>query len=91
MAGAGGEGLVIREQNLRGAQAISVGGESIAMAMQAECVHLTLDEAVASGAFDMPDEPGWVRIPVTIHVMIPGEVLEGTAGREDGQQGGAAR
>ena len=84
MAGAGGEGQVIREQNLRGAQAVSIGGESITMTMQAECEHLTLDEAIASGVFDMPDEPGWVRIPVTIHVMIPGKVLEGIAGPEEG-------
>ena len=61
------------------AQAVSGGGESFPMTMQAEFQHLTIDEAVASGVFDVPGEPGWVRIPVTIHVMIPGELLKSSA------------
>jgi hypothetical protein len=74
----------MRRQFSRGPQTVSIGDEIIPMTMQAEFAHMTLDEAIASGTFDMPEEPGWVRIPVTIHVMIPGEMLEGVAGGENG-------
>jgi hypothetical protein len=33
--------------------------------VQAEISHMTLEEATASGLFDLPDEPGMVRIPIT--------------------------
>ncbi len=36
---------------------------------------MTIDEAIASGLFDMPDEPGMVRIPISINVMIPNHLL----------------
>ena len=55
---------------------MSIGGETIPMTVQAEASHMTLDEAAASGLFDMPDEPGLVRIPVSVTVMIPAELLQ---------------
>ena len=36
---------------------------------------MTIDEAIASGLFDMPDEPGMVRIPISLNVMIPNHLL----------------
>ena len=54
----------------------SIGGERISMTMQAEFDHHTLDQAIAAGLLDMPDEAGMVRIPITIFVTIPGEVLQ---------------
>ena len=54
----------------------SIGDESIAMTMQAEASHMTLDEAIASGLFDIAEEPGMVRIPITLNVMIPGHLLQ---------------
>lgn len=53
----------------------SIGDESISMTMQAEVGHMTLDEAIASGLFDIAEEPGMVRIPITLNVMIPGHLL----------------
>ena len=35
----------------------------------------TFEEAIASGFFDLPDEPGMIRIPVTINVEIPLHLL----------------
>ena len=55
--------------------AMSIGGESIPFTMQAEVSYMTIDEAVASGLFDLPDEPGMVRIPISIEVMIPNHIL----------------
>ena len=54
---------------------LSIGGESIPFTMQAEVGHMTIDEAIASGFFDLPDEPGMVRIPITMNVMIPLHLL----------------
>ena len=45
---------------------MSIGGESIPFTMQGEVSHMTLDEAIASGLFDMSDEPDVVRIPISI-------------------------
>lgn len=53
---------------------MSIGGETLAFTMQAEVEPATLDQA-ASGLLDMPDEPGMVRIPVTINVLIPDHLL----------------
>ena len=55
---------------------MSVGGEAIPMTMQAEASHMTLDEATASGLFDMADESDLVRIPISVNVMIPAELLQ---------------
>ncbi len=55
---------------------MSVGGESVAFTAQAEGSRMSLDEAVASGLFDLPDAPGMTRIPVSITVMIPGHLLQ---------------
>ena len=54
---------------------ISLGDEEIACEMQVELEHVTLDEAIASGMFELPDEPGTVQIPVTVHVSIPNHLL----------------
>ena len=35
---------------------------------------MSLDEAIASGRFDQPDEPGMVRIPFTIHLALTPEL-----------------
>ncbi len=50
------------EPPLLGQMGLSIGGESIPFTMQAEASRMTIEEAVASGLFDMPDEPGMVRI-----------------------------
>ena len=63
------------DQELPGQFAMSIGGESIPFTMQAEVSHMTIDEAIASGLFDMPDEPGMVRIPISINVMVPNHLL----------------
>ncbi|WP_428390676.1 hypothetical protein [Lichenicoccus sp.] len=44
---------------------LSIGSDSIPMTMRAEIGHMSIEEAVASRLFDLPDEPGMVRIPVT--------------------------
>ncbi len=54
---------------------LSIAGEDIPFTMQAEIGHMTMDEAIASGLFDLPDEPGLVRIPVSLNVFIPNSVL----------------
>ncbi|WP_428391266.1 hypothetical protein [Lichenicoccus sp.] len=54
---------------------MSLGGESIPMTIQAEIGHMSLDEVVASGRFDLPDVPGMVRIPVMVHVTISHALL----------------
>ena len=59
-----------------GQAGLSIGSESIPFTMQVQGSHMTIDEAVASGLFDVPDEPGMVRIPISINVMIPGHLLE---------------
>ncbi len=38
-----------------GPDRLSIGGESVAFTIQAEAGHMTIDEAVASGLFDIPD------------------------------------
>ena len=55
---------------------MSIGGEAIPMTVQAEASHMTLDEAMASGLFDTADEPDLVRIPISMNVMIPAELLQ---------------
>ena len=55
---------------------MSLGDESIPFTMQAEIAHMTLDEAIASGLFDVPDMPGMVSIPVTLQVTIPNHLLQ---------------
>ena len=64
------------EHLLRGHPSTSDGGESIPMTMQAQFEHLTPDQAAASDLFVVSDEAGMVRIPVSMNMMIPGEVLE---------------
>ena len=54
---------------------ISLGDEEIPCEMQVELAHMTLEEAIASGLFELPDEPGTVQIPVTVHVSIPNHLL----------------
>ena len=54
---------------------ISLDDAGIACEMQLELEHMTLDEAIASGLFDLPDEPGMVQIPVTVQVSIPNHLL----------------
>ena len=54
---------------------MSIDGESIPFTMQAEVGYMTIDEAIASGLFDLPDEPGMVRIPISINVLIPDHLL----------------
>ena len=58
---------------------MSLGSESIPMTIQAEIGHMSLEEAVASGLFDLPDAPGMVRIPVAVHVTIPHALLKSPA------------
>ena len=58
---------------------MSIGDASIPMTMQAQVAHMSLDEAIASGLFDLPDEPGMVRIPVTIHLALTPELQEAIA------------
>ncbi|WP_428393929.1 hypothetical protein [Lichenicoccus sp.] len=55
---------------------LSLGDGSIPFTMQAEIEHTTLDEAIASGLFDVPDGPGMVSIPVTLQVTIPNHLLQ---------------
>lgn len=62
---------------------LSIGGENLPFTMQAEVGHMTMEDAVASGLFDMPDEPGMVRIPVTLNVRIPHSVLYPPASPSD--------
>ncbi len=52
------------------------GSDSVPMTIRAEIGHMSLEEAIASGLFDNPDEPGMVRIPVTIHLALTPELLE---------------
>ncbi|WP_428377503.1 hypothetical protein [Lichenicoccus sp.] len=52
---------------------MSIGGESIPFTMQVEVSH----EAPAADAL-RPDEPGMVRIPITLNVMIPSHLLAAT-------------
>ena len=54
---------------------LSIDGESIPFTMQAEVGHMTIDEAIASGLFDLSDEPGMVRIPISMNVLIPNHLL----------------
>ncbi len=68
----------------------SLGDESISMTMQAEASHMTLDEAIASGLFDIAEEPGMIRIPITLNVMIPGHLLQLTERAADHDPGGAS-
>ncbi len=63
------------DQDFPGQFEMSIGDESIPFTMQAEISHMTLEEAIASGFFDLPDEPGMIRIPVTINVEIPLHLL----------------
>ena len=37
---------------------------------------MTLNEATVSGLFDMPDEPGLVRIPISVNVMVSNHLLQ---------------
>ena len=53
---------------------LSIGGERIGSTMQAEIERMTPEEAVASGLFDLPDEPGMVRLPVTIELPLTPEL-----------------
>lgn len=59
-----------------GQMEMSIGGERIPFTMQAEASQMTIEEAVASRLFDMPDEPGMVRIPISMNAMIPGHLLQ---------------
>lgn len=54
-----------------GSDPMSIGDETLAFTMQVEVASATLDPA----AFDMPDEPGMVRIPVTLSVLVPEHLL----------------
>nr|WP_321984915.1 hypothetical protein [uncultured Lichenicoccus sp.] len=63
--------MAIGEPDLSGQPAIFIGGESIPFTMQVEVSH----EATASDLTRMPDEPGMVRIPITLDVMIPSDLL----------------
>ena len=63
------------DQELPGQFSMSIDGESIPFTMQAEVGYMTLDEAIASGLFDLPDEPGMVRIPISMNVLIPNHLL----------------
>ena len=64
------------DKTLPGSSSISLGSETVPFTMDAEIGHMTLDEAIASGLFDLPDEPGMVSIPVTMQVAIPGHLLQ---------------
>ncbi len=55
---------------------MSLGGEGVPFTVQAEGRQMPHDEAVASGLLDLPDEPGMVRMPISINVMIPGHLLQ---------------
>ena len=59
-----------------GRTGLSIGGDAIPFTMQGQASQMTLEEAVASGLFDVADEPGMVRIPISIDVMIPDHLLE---------------
>jgi hypothetical protein len=59
-----------------GQMEMSIGGDRIPFTMQAEASQMTIEEAVASRLFDMPDEPGMVRIPISMNAMIPGHLLQ---------------
>ena len=54
---------------------MSLGSEHIPMTMQADASRMTIDEAAASGLFDVPDEPDMVRIPISVSVMVPWHLL----------------
>lgn len=64
------------DQELPGQFTMSLGGESLPFTMQAEARHMTIEEAVASGLSNRPDEPRMVRTPITIEVMIPSNLLQ---------------
>ena len=68
---------------------MSLGSESIPMTIQAQIGHMSLEEAVASGLFDLPDAPGMVRIPVAVHVTIPHALLKPPAPAAGTGEGGA--
>ena len=63
---------------------LPIDSEAVSMTVQAEIEHMTQDEAIASGLFDSPDEPGMVRIPVTIHVAVTPELAAAIERAETG-------
>ncbi len=69
---------------LPGDLTMSMGSESIPISIQAEIEHAALDEATASGLFDMADEPGMERIPVTIHLPVTPELAAAIARTQAG-------
>ncbi len=69
---------------LPGDLSMSMGSESIPISIQAEIEHAALDEATASGLFDMADEPGMERIPVTIHLPVTPELAAAIARTQAG-------
>ncbi len=69
---------------------MSLGGESMAFTVQAEGSRMSLDEAVGSGLFELPDEPGMVRIPISLSVTIPGHLLQPPAADADARPEAAA-
>ncbi len=54
---------------------LSIGGERIPMTMQAEVESMTPEQALESGLFDLPDESGMVRFPVSIQLEMTSELL----------------
>ena len=56
--------------------AMSLGGEGVPFTVQAEGSRMSQGEAAASGLLDLPDEPGTVRFPISVNVMIPGHLLQ---------------
>ncbi len=54
---------------------LSIDGENLAFTMQAEVGQMTMEEAIASGLFDLPDESDMVRIPVSLNVWLPNSIL----------------
>ena len=67
---------------------LSLGGEGIGFTINAELEHTTIEEAVASGTFDLADEPGMVRIPVTLHLPVTPELQALIARAEAGGRRG---
>lgn len=55
---------------------LSIGGMRVPFTMQAEATHVSIEEAYAAGLFEpIPDEPGMIRMPISLEVFLPYEVL----------------
>ena len=55
-----------------GGPGLSIDGMRIPFTMQAEVTHMSIEAAYAAGLFEpMPDEPGMIRMPISLECSSP--------------------